>query len=230
MRLILGMVLVGVACAAGCARKQDKPVVIVCDGPGSMHVSDDAPPAGEAFQLPADVGGKALGKVLPPTGRPGVLENPSRTAPAEAPAPKLAVLRPTLPEMPPPSPKVPELGKGPRPRTVTEEALDEGFGTPALPERPGFEPGEKAKEPSESVHVPPPLPYLAAAPADRVPLDDPTLEASTAAVLAAPLPERTTPLPFVRLSVPEPFEWRIPLLTKAPDEATTPRGPTPTKP
>jgi hypothetical protein len=229
MRLILGAVLV--ALAAGCAKPQGKPsVFICCDGRGSMHVSDDVVPAGAAFKLPADVGGKALAQVLPPTGRPGVLDNPSRPAPPDAPAPKLAALRPTLPEMPPPSPKVPEQGKGPRPRTVTEEPLDEGFGTPAQPERPSFEAGEKAKEPSESVHVPPPLPHLATAPADRVPLDDPTLEASTAAVLAGKMPQRTTPLPFVRLSVPEPFEWRIPLLTKAPEEATTPRGPTPTKP
>jgi hypothetical protein len=230
MRRILGAVLVGVACAAGCARTAGRPT-ICDDGPSeSMTVRDDGPPAGEPFKLPADAGGKALARVLPPAGRPGVLDNPSRPAPPDTPAPKPAVLRPTLQEMPPPSPKVPELGKGPRPRTVTEEPLDEGFGTPALPERPSFEAGEKTKEPSESVQVPPPLPYLATAPADRVPLDDPTLEASTAAVLAGPIPERTTPLPFVRLSVPEPFEWRIPLLTKAPEEATTPRGPTPTKP
>src|SRR5262245_53574779 len=103
MRLIVGAVLVGLA--AGCA-KPGKPAVC-WDGPSeSMSVRDDAPPAGEPFKLPADVGGKALAKVLPPTIRPGVLDNPSRPAAPDAPAPKLAALRPTLPEMPPPSPKV----------------------------------------------------------------------------------------------------------------------------
>src|SRR5687767_8239763 len=126
MRLILGAVLVGLA--AGCARPE-KPTICF-DGPAeSMSVRDETP--GEQFKLPADVGGKALAKVLSPTGRPGVLDNPSRPAAPDAPAPKLAALRPTLPEMPPPSPKVPEQGKGLRPRTVTEEPLDEGFGTPA---------------------------------------------------------------------------------------------------
>src|SRR5688572_33205186 len=106
MRLILGAVLVGLA--AGCAKPANP--AICWDGPSeSMSVRDETP--GEPFKLPADVGGKALGKVLPPTGRPGVLENPSRLAPPDAPAPKPAALRPTLPEMPPPSPKVPELGK-----------------------------------------------------------------------------------------------------------------------
>ncbi|MGL4551213.1 MAG: hypothetical protein ACRC33_08495, partial [Gemmataceae bacterium] len=100
----------------------------------------------------------------------------------------------------------------------------------ALPARPAFEPGPRAKEPSESVHVPPPLPYLAEPPADRVPVDDPTAEASLAAALAGPVPERTAALPFVRLGVPEPFEWRLPLVATPAEEWEMPAAPTPVKP
>src|SRR5262249_55027463 len=46
---------------------------------------------------------------------------------------------------------------------------------------------------------------LAQAVPDRAPLTDPSGEASLALLLAQPIPVRTTPAPFVRLSVPDPF-------------------------
>lgn len=185
---------------------------------------------GEVFKLPNDAGGKLLAEVLPPKNRPGAMDNPTRSVSPFVPTPRLTALEPSLPEMPFPTPRLPKLARSPRPHTVTEERLDEGFSAPALPSLPSFRPGVLTREVSESVHIPPPLPYLVLPPVDRVPLDDPTQEASTAAVLVAPLPERTTPLAFTRLSVPEPFEWRGLTMPPLPEELTTPIGPTPTKP
>ena len=73
---------------------------------------------------------------------------------------------------------------------------------------------------------------LAAPLPDRAPLDDATMEASTAAVLVAPLPRRTTPAPYERVRVPDPYENRRPLLAALPAEKTSPvtASPMPPKP
>jgi TolA-binding protein len=46
---------------------------------------------------------------------------------------------------------------------------------------------------------------------DGVPLDDPTVEASHALTLSRTPPQRERPAPWLRLSVPEPFEFRLPI-------------------
>ena len=60
-----------------------------------------------------------------------------------------------------------------------------------------------------------------------VSLEDPTQDFSTAAVLSAPLPPRSTPLPFVRLTRPEPYENKIPLTLAIPEDEATPQSATP---
>jgi hypothetical protein len=74
------------------------------------------------------------------------------------------------------------------------------------------------------------LPILARPVSDRASLEDPTGDASTAAALAATLPRRVIPAPFLRLSLPEPFEFRRPLTLAVPAEATDPRTSTPQTP
>ena len=59
--------------------------------------------------------------------------------------------------------------------------------------------------------------------ADRAPLDDPTVEASTTAALAAPMPQRIKPVPYFRVTVPDPFDNRRPLNLPAPAEDDNPR-------
>lgn len=56
------------------------------------------------------------------------------------------------------------------------------------------------------VHEPLPLPILAQPVKERAATTDPTLEASTAAALRPLSPQRTGPLPFVPLNLPDPFE------------------------
>jgi hypothetical protein len=54
-----------------------------------------------------------------------------------------------------------------------------------------------------------------------------TTEASTAAVLAAPLPNRTLMTPFVRVAIPDPFENRKPTPKPASSEEPGPQAATP---
>jgi hypothetical protein len=62
--------------------------------------------------------------------------------------------------------------------------------------------------PSPDVNQPVPLPPLALQVVERPGQEDPTAEYSQAAVRATPPPVRTTPAPFQRLTLPDPFEHR----------------------
>jgi hypothetical protein len=72
--------------------------------------------------------------------------------------------------------------------------------------------------PAPDLNEPVPLPILARPVPDRAPLTDPTPEISRAAVLAAPVPVRTTPAPFVRLALPDPFEHAQTVRLRTPPE------------
>jgi hypothetical protein len=77
---------------------------------------------------------------------------------------------------------------------------------------------------AEDVAIPPPLPLLASLVRDRVSLDDATMDASTKAVLTAPQRRRATPIPFVRVSVPEPYEHRQAMPLSLLEEWRTPEA------
>jgi hypothetical protein len=73
---------------------------------------------------------------------------------------------------------------------------------------PPFTVGDRLRVPSldgnKSVDLPPmaqPLP-------DRAPVTDPTLSASREAVLSAAMPARKKPAPYLRVTLPDPFEHR----------------------
>ena len=68
--------------------------------------------------------------------------------------------------------------------------------------------GPKIGWPSQDVNQPIPLPILARQVTDRASLDDPSGEASLVAALAPTVPDRTTPAPFLKLNLPDPFEHR----------------------
>ena len=72
----------------------------------------------------------------------------------------------------------------------------------------------------------PPLPPSAKQVIDRVSTEDATQEASTAAVLSAPLPKPTA-VPFVRAASADPFEHRGTTPMELPAEPTTPVTGTP---
>src|SRR5690349_12554867 len=104
--LVLGLGVIG---AIGCGRTPARGTVVVVDPSDSMRADDDKKDGkkeekGPAFKLPADAAGKLLGKVLPPTPRPGLLNSPKRRTPPAATPPRLATLEPTLPDVPAPRP------------------------------------------------------------------------------------------------------------------------------
>ena len=175
------------------------------------------------FRLPDDDAGKRLAEVLPPTKAQGRLRNPGRPAPKPFPAPaftspeeELPLTSPVPPGLPPATSKTKRY-----PRIVAEEPI-ELPGRIEVPARPTFDAGKRAKIKSEDVSIPLPLPLIATPLPDRVSLEDATMEASTAAVLSAVMPWRTTPAPNLRLRLPDPFEFRIPLTLKVPAEETAP--------
>ncbi len=177
------------------------------------------------FRLPADPNGMLLGRVLPPTARPGALADPARPAPSVVPPPSLAEPNLDLPTVTPDLPRLPEVVKRSptRPEFVQEEALEEAFHEPPLPSRPAFVTGERTRIPSVSAALPPPLPILAQPVPDRVSLEDATMEVSSAAALTAAMPNRTTLAPYQRMTVPEPFENRQPLTMSVPAEVMSPQ-------
>ncbi len=105
---------------------------------------------------------------------------------------------------------------------------------PLPPQVQSFLAGERTHTPSADVNRPLPLPLLAQPVIDRASLEDTTGEASVAAALARIPPSRTTPAPFLRLTLPDPFEHRntVRVRTPPPEDATPAGGAprTPSKP
>src|SRR5262249_20708768 len=120
----------------------------------------------------------------------------------------------------------------PRPRVVSEELPGTARESVALPQEASLPMTERVRVASADVHEPLPLPVLATPVIDRASLDDATGEASATAALAVILPPRTSPAPFLRLTVPDPYELRRPLTLvpstdKAEPVASTPQTPKP---
>jgi hypothetical protein len=180
-----------------------------------------------AFAFPEDQGGKLLADLLPPPHRdpPRSMKGSPRSRHA---APPRALEHPELaPALGlPPLPRA-RVGPGPamsRPRPLLDEALPIETGLRALPEQPNVSGGPGIRLPSPDVSEPIPLPLFAQPQPDRAPLEDPSTEASTAAALAEGPPARSTPVPFLRLSLPDPFEHRAAVRLPAALSAGRDRG------
>lgn len=164
----------------------------------------------EPFAFPDDTGGLLLAKVLPPRdleATPFDRPHSPRRAPDSA--------FDQLPALPlPPSradvPRLPTNGRrlALRPRLVAEETLHTATESPRLPPMPPMPEKGRIRVPSPDVNKPIPLPILARPVSDRASLDDPTLEASTAAALAAPIPMRSSKAPFLKQTLPDPYDHR----------------------
>lgn len=172
------------------------------------------------FRFPPDRGGQFLSEKLRPANQipplandkpaepirrsgPKNVENPdvspptaSLTAPPSIPIIKIRPIRPTL------------VGACPPLSSELFELAD-----PAPVKLPA---GPKVAWPSPDIYQPIPLPILARPVTDRASLDDPSGEASQAAALASMVPDRTTPAPFLRLTLPDPFEHRNAIRLRTP--------------
>lgn len=107
-------------------------------------------------------------------------------------------------------PRLPDEGKRTplRPRLVIEETLGGLAVPPALPQQLSLPAGVRVRIPSPDVNESIPLPILARPMPERASLEDPTLGTSTAAALAAPIPARTSKAPFLKLTLPDPYDRR----------------------
>jgi hypothetical protein len=205
--ICLGVV---VGSVAGCA----SPTVAVAD---VREEPSAAPDKGEPFRLPTGEVGLMLAKVLPPSPPP----ERDQARPTPATPPRLAeppgpdpVIDLAVPRLPLPSRRQPRLLHF----TLAEHIGDIDMPAAAGPSLPT---ARRVKVDSENAAIPPPLPAMATRVPDRVPVDDPTLEFSTAAALASPLPRRGGAVPFVPSRVPDPFPYRG-APSRSPEETVPP--------
>lgn len=219
---------------AGCGSKRSVTIEQHSEAAGQVAAKDEK--SGGAV-YPEDRGGRLLGELLTPPKSapaqvardsgpkklPGVaaLEHPDLRVPLSLAdpglpsanlTPKSAPVRPhSLPDEPPltrntlegiPAPRREELPAGP---TVRIDGLD--------------------------VDRPTAVPMLAVPVGDRASLDDPTRDYSTSLALNVVVPERTGPIPFIKLTLPDPFEHSATVrLRTPPAEEATPTSPGPKAP
>jgi hypothetical protein len=163
------------------------------------------------FRFPEDHAGALLAKTLPPSELRPVIER--TTEPRQRPG-SPRVESPSLP-LPPchtDLPRVVIVSKHTtQPHPLMEEAFFLTHADALLPTAIVLEAAERVRVPSVDVNKPMPLPILAKPLSDRALFDDVTTDASNAAALSGTMPTRTTPAPFLKLTVPDPFENRKPV-------------------
>jgi hypothetical protein len=222
MRLI-GLIWIGamVTFAAGCGQSPAPPAVAEVPAvaeapdptkhePAPTTKADSAPlPDGGTFPFPDDAEGKALAKTLAPAPLPpippaGPVMPRERKLPAflDAPAPAPPGTASIAPRLSLPAGK--EVLPAPLPERVPR---DLGGSLPQLPARDELPTGPLIRQPGPDISKPADLPILSSRPVtDRAPLTDPTLEFTARSVISLNLPLRSTPLGFLRIALPDPFE------------------------
>lgn len=214
------------------ARAKSVPVQIAAAEPAPTQSEKPA----EGFAFPKDGGGQELAKTLPAgVGLPLPTDAPSmprlRTPPTSVANPTLAMPSVQVGPVLLPPPIAPASA---RPGKVQEELpLISYLGSPALPATEPLSTNVAVRIASPDVNQPLAPPTLGGLTPDRVALDDPTSPASREAALAAVPPVRTSPAPFQKNNLPDPYENRLVgrLRTPPPEEPTptaaSPRLPKP---
>jgi len=216
---------------AAAERKEEKKGPVKAEAEKKQLARDDPTKKAEPFTLPNDEAGKLLAKVVAPDALPARLGRERDPAPRPLPPPPMAITLAVLPGAPTLVARLPDGARGEpaRPGFADDEELGETLVSTAPPARLVLVGPKPVRVRSEDVTVPPPLAPVARPLPDRVPLDDPAEGASAAAALAAKVPERTAPAPYLRVALPDPFEHRRPLTLPPAGEATMPQveGPRP---
>jgi hypothetical protein len=229
VRSTMWLVCVCFAASLGCGRPavlapSSNSLAAAEPSPHSAKEADkeaDAPP----FRFPDDASGALLAKVLPPTEVKGPLDAPNAGPRRLTPPAGLDALPLTLPpsQAPPLRPPAERTRKPLTPHLTVDETLGLNRGDPEPPQPRSFVTGDRIRLPSVDANQPIPLPILAHPSADRAPLDDPTLEASSDAALAAPMPQRTKTVPYFRVTLPDPYDNRRPINFPMPPDDGDPR-------
>lgn len=195
--VLAGLVITQTGCARNSIADVERPIVF----------QGKAEPAGERFVFPADKGGKAISEILQPAARletlPDVPPGPRPLPPPPSVNQPGVPLSPTLaPPVSPPGPRSVVI----RPRMMPEQApLSDYRATSAVPALGELDSGARIVVAGRDVNQPAPLGLLGLPVFDRVPLDDPTVDASVQSALAGTPPARTDPVPFAPQNLPDPF-------------------------
>jgi hypothetical protein len=216
--IVFGCLMVVAGLLAGCGRQPGslgpESEAKGADATDSVASIQDASPAKlqSEFPFPSDRGGRLLADNLRPANQVPTLPADAATHPKRLSGPKQV----ENPDLPLPAIVVPPPSSIPNPKTkpirptlvdseppLSRQRLDLA-GPPAV----NLPAGPKVAWPSPDVNQPIPLPILARQVVDRASLDDPSADASLAAALAPTVPDRTTPAPFLKLTLPDPFEHR----------------------
>ena len=241
--LVVGGILVA---SIGCTRSSGVftvvpapvPVVVRAEAdnaPQEPPKKDEPTKDSEGFRFPEDRGGQLLGKVLLPSEKTSSPPDSVTTGPRRLPgSPSLE--QPSVPLTPSrlDVPRLPSVRKesSPRLRPLPDEAPLSTFRTdPQPPQTQVLPAGERARVSGPDPIQPVVLPVLAQPLPERASLDDPGAEFSAATVQSATVPFRSTPAPFVRQNLPDPFENRDTVrLRSTPDEHPDPQTAAPKGP
>ncbi|MFL5240657.1 MAG: hypothetical protein ACJ8FY_00990 [Gemmataceae bacterium] len=181
-------------------------------GAGDQEKRPESDQASEGYRFADDPSGKILSKLLPPSEKAGQLPSGPPAKPRRLPAPA-SLEHPTAP-LPSAQVEVPRLPSVrtsiPKPRPLPEEMpILGGRLELVMPQGRTLPADDRVRLPSVDPRQPLPLPDLAQPTIDRAFLDDETSDASQAAALAAQPPARTAPAPFMKTTLPDPFENRL---------------------
>ncbi len=178
-------------------------LVTPADPPPTKPTPDPTRPADPPVTLPADLGGQAVEKALakpdalqvdPPTAKPKAYSSRLDRGEVPLPTPPLRPFAPSPPVIasakPTPPRERPLLDRTP-PELPQGKLADRPLAKAPSPPNPGA-----ADVPGRSPQQP-----------DRVSLDDPTADLTAGRVIQTPLPLATAELPFLRLTIPDPFEF-----------------------
>jgi hypothetical protein len=164
---------------------------------------------GGVFQFTDDDGGKLLAKRLAPPapapiGPPRVTLSPrDRQLPGSIANPEIPGALGSLAPPHLPLPSRIDFQPMPLPDRVPAEISQS---VPSTPERIVFPVGSLAKNDTPDVKQPTALPILARPTPDRASLEDPTVEFTAQSIINNNLPLRSTTAPFVKVTLPDPFE------------------------
>jgi hypothetical protein len=169
-------------------------------------------PQADAITYPNDRGGKLLAELLPPSDPAPTRGLEKLAEQVQFPAPrKLKVLVQPLPASLAGPPRDPVTADRPRSKLPP---LPEGSpvavlaADPVRPEHPDLPAGERVRVPSPRLDAPLPLTTLATPYRETLSSEDATSDYSLAAALATVPFKRSNPAPFLRMTIPEPYENR----------------------
>lgn len=187
---------------------KESPAPLIESLPGETTVAQV--PETPADLFPTDAGGALLKKMLPPrVALPDILRHPHqpkvKSGPAEIENPS-GMKTPALTSVV----RLAPLGTqtAPGPRIQLPESLPDLTSELATPSSVELSVGKKVTSNRLDVSGPLDLPSMAPYTPDRASLEDATRQPSLEAVLIAPIPVRAAVAPFVRQSIPDPFENR----------------------